>query len=58
MARLAGLRLRWSDWNRTEIGRVEGLGGPWFFKATGPDATVTPQREAFVTMLKSVRPQS
>ncbi len=34
---------------------VEGPGGPWFFKATGPDATLGPQRDAFVKMLKSVR---
>jgi hypothetical protein len=34
---------------------VEGPGGPWFFKATGPDKTLGPQRDAFVTMLKSVR---
>ncbi|MEA2601223.1 MAG: hypothetical protein QOF89_2215 [Acidobacteriota bacterium] len=34
---------------------VEGPGGPWFFKATGPDATLAPQRDAFVKMLKSVR---
>jgi len=34
---------------------VEGPGGPWFFKATGPDKTLAPQRDAFVTMLKSVR---
>jgi hypothetical protein len=34
---------------------VEGPGGPWFFKAAGPDATLGPQRDAFVTMLKSVR---
>jgi len=34
---------------------VEGPGGPWFFKATGPDATMAPAREAFVAMLKSVR---
>ncbi|HET9212333.1 MAG TPA: hypothetical protein VFR03_18150 [Thermoanaerobaculia bacterium] len=34
---------------------VEGPGGPWFFKATGPDATLGPQRDAFVGMLKSVR---
>jgi hypothetical protein len=34
---------------------VEGPGGPWFFKATGPDATLGPQRDAFVAMLKSVR---
>jgi hypothetical protein len=37
---------------------VEGEGGPWFFKATGPDATMAPQREAFITMLKSVRASS
>jgi hypothetical protein len=36
-------------------GVVEGPGGPWFFKATGPDATLAPQRDAFVAMLKSVR---
>ncbi len=34
---------------------VEGPGGPWFFKADGPDATLGPQRDAFVGMLKSVR---
>src|SRR5215218_2880803 len=37
---------------------VEGPGGPWFFKATGPDATLTAERDAFVTMLKSVRAKS
>jgi len=37
---------------------VEGPGGPWFFKATGPDATLGPERDAFVTMLKSVRAKS
>jgi hypothetical protein len=34
---------------------VEGSGGPWFFKATGPDKTLAPQRDAFFTMLKSAR---
>jgi hypothetical protein len=34
---------------------VEGPGGPWFFKATGPDSTLAGQRDAFLTMLKSVR---
>lgn len=34
---------------------VEGPGGPWFFKATGPDTTLTPERDAFLGMLKSVR---
>jgi hypothetical protein len=37
---------------------VEGPGGPWFFKATGPDATLAPQRDAFLAMLKSVRAKS
>jgi hypothetical protein len=37
---------------------VEGPGGPWFFKATGPEATLTPQREAFLGMVRSVRPES
>ena len=36
---------------------VEGPGGPWFFKAQGPDATLAPQRDAFVAMIKSVRPK-
>jgi hypothetical protein len=36
-------------------GIVEGPGGPWFFKATGPDATMTAERDAFINMLKSVR---
>jgi hypothetical protein len=36
---------------------VEGPGGPWFFKATGPDATLARERDAFVQMLKSVRPR-
>ena len=34
---------------------VEGPGGPWFFKATGPEATMAPARDAFLAMLKSVR---
>lgn len=34
---------------------VEGPGGPWFFKAQGPDSTLASQRDAFVGMLKSVR---
>lgn len=37
---------------------VEGPGGPWFFKATGPDSTLGPQRDAFIRMLKSVRSRS
>ena len=34
---------------------VEGTGGPWFFKATGPDATLAAERENFLKMLRSVR---
>jgi len=34
---------------------VEGPGGPWFFKLTGPEATLEPQRETFVAVLKSAR---
>lgn len=36
---------------------VEGPGGPWFFKATGPEATLAAERDAFLTMLRSVRGQ-
>ena len=35
---------------------VEGQGGPWFFKATGPSATLDEQRDAFLGLLKSGRP--
>ena len=34
---------------------IEGPGGPWFFKATGPDQTLADQRDAFVTMLREAR---
>jgi hypothetical protein len=34
---------------------VEGPGGPWFFKVTGPSATLAPQRDAFIAMLESIR---
>jgi hypothetical protein len=34
---------------------VEGPGGPWFFKLTGPEATVAAARESFLAMLASVR---
>lgn len=37
---------------------IEGDGGPWFFKVTGDDATVGPQRDAFVAMLHSAKPTS
>ncbi len=32
---------------------VEGLQGPWYFKATGPATTMEAQREAFLGMLGS-----
>ena len=35
---------------------VEGPGGPWFFKATGPDATVAAARPAFLDLLRSLTP--
>ncbi len=34
---------------------VEGAGGPWFFKAVGPQATMAENRDGFVGMLKSAR---
>jgi hypothetical protein len=37
---------------------VEGPGGPWFFKTQGPESTLAPQRDAFVALLKSVRPKA
>jgi hypothetical protein len=36
---------------------VEGPGGPWFFKATGPEKTLGPARADFVRMLKGARPR-
>lgn len=35
---------------------VEGPGGPWFFKAVGPEDTLAAQREAFRAMIESIRP--
>lgn len=35
---------------------VEGAGGPWFLKLTGPEATVAAARDAFVMMLRSASP--
>jgi hypothetical protein len=34
---------------------VQGPGGPWFAKATGPDATVAAARPAFLAMLRGLR---
>jgi hypothetical protein len=35
---------------------VEGEGGPWFFRATGPDATMADAKPEFDAMLASVAP--
>jgi hypothetical protein len=34
---------------------VEGQGGPWFFKVTGPETTLAAEREAFFALLRGVR---
>jgi len=34
---------------------IEGPGGPWFFKATGPAATLGSERDAYLGLLESVR---
>ena len=36
---------------------IEGDGGPWFVKATGPASTLGPQREAFMEFLRSAKPR-
>ncbi len=36
---------------------VEGPGGPWFFKATGPKDALEAEREHFLEMLRSVQPK-
>jgi len=33
---------------------VEGEGGPWFFKVTGPESTLASEREAFFGLLRGV----
>jgi hypothetical protein len=35
---------------------VEGPGGPWFFKATGPSQTLADQRQGFRDMLMALHP--
>jgi hypothetical protein len=35
---------------------AQGADAPWFFKLTGPEATVRAQRESFVRMMESLRP--
>lgn len=37
---------------------VEGPGGPWFFKLTGPEQTVQPQKDAFLQMVKDLKLES
>ena len=37
-------------------GVIEGEGGPWFFKATGPAATLAAAREEFLAMLRTAHP--
>lgn len=37
---------------------VEGPQGPWFFKATGPSETLDAQRDAFFSMLRSLKPSA
>jgi len=37
---------------------VEGPGGPWFFKLTGPEQTVEPQTDAFLQMVKNLKLES
>ena len=34
---------------------VEGPGGPWFIKLTGPEATLEAQHEAFMDMVKNLK---
>lgn len=34
---------------------VEGEGGPWFFKITGPEQTLADQRDEFLELLRSVK---
>lgn len=34
---------------------IEGQGGPWFFKMTGPEATVSAAAPAFDAMVRSIR---
>ena len=37
---------------------VEGPGGPWFFKSTGPAGTLEAQRDAFFALLRSAKSQA
>ncbi len=35
---------------------IETPGGPWFFRGTGPDKTMSANRDAFLAMLRTVKP--
>ncbi len=37
---------------------IEGERGPWFVKLTGPEATVSAQRDAFLSLLHSAMPRA
>lgn len=37
---------------------VEGTGGPWFFRAVGPQDTMIAQRQGFLAMLQSANTQA
>lgn len=47
---------RLANW-RVLGGIVEGPGGPWYFKLTGPSAEVAGHRDDFLRLLESVRPE-
>lgn len=36
---------------------VEGEGGPWFFRAVGPEGTLAAERDGFIAMLEGARPE-
>ena len=53
-----GIGVKEAQTNARLLGAViEGKRGPWFFKTTGPDATVKDAQPAFVKMLKGLRPE-
>jgi hypothetical protein len=37
---------------------IEGPGGPWYFKATGPDGALVAERDALMGMLRGARPSA
>ncbi len=52
---MGGTGERTSSEYRLLGGIVESPGGNWFFKATGPDKTMTAARDDFMSLLRSVR---